>query len=102
MLPTNGRLIFNGMNVTNEAIQATQGARLQVTCRGGRDPNWKMGTNNIVFSTTSTSVNVYQIKSPVSSILVIKSVKPSNAGKYTCHIGGFEESVTVGESPICY
>ena len=98
VIPTNTALIFHdGKNVTNKRIQVTHGERLHVICRGGRDPNWMMGANNLV---TGTSVNVYQIMSPVSSVLVINSVKPSNVGTYTCHIGRIQESVTFGESVI--
>ena len=99
VIPTNALLIFNGMNITNESIQVTQGAALQVACRGGQGSTWKMGAINIRFS---ASANVYQLKSPISSYLFIKSVKPPNAGTYTCHIDGTQEYVTVGESLICY
>ena len=97
VLPTNARLIFRGMNVTNQRIQVTQGAPLQVSCRGGQNPNWKIKAIAIV---TSTSANVYQLKAPYSSILVINPVNPSNVGTYTCHMGSIQESVTVGESLI--
>ena len=98
-LPTNALLYFNGMDVTNQTIQVAQGARLHVACRGDENTNWKMGASDIV---TTSSANVYQIKGPHVSIVVIKSMKSSNAGTYTCHIGRMHETVTVGECLICY
>ena len=70
------------MNVTNQNIQVAQEAQLQVTCAGGQNPNWKMGATNI---TTNNSANVYQFRHGIAA-LFIKSVNPSNAGTYTCHI----------------
>ena len=76
-----------------------------VNCAGGQNgpkPNWKMGANNITAVTlpnTSVSANVYQYKTGLA-VLFIKSVNPSNAGTYTCHIGTIQESVTFGESLI--
>ena len=82
------------MDVTNQRIQVTKGAVLQVSCRGGQHPNWKMGATDIV---TSASSNVYQFRVTISALLLIKSMNPSNAGTYTCHIGRIQESVTLGE-----
>ena len=97
VLATNAHLAFRGMNVTNQRIQVTQGAQLIVNCGGGQNHNWKIGAVDI---STNQSANVYQIKSGIA-VLFIKSVNPSNAGKYTCHISRTQESITFGESLIC-
>ena len=85
------------MNVINSNIQVTQGATLVVSCGGGQNPNWKMGATNI---TTNNSANVHQFRHGIA-VLFIKSVNPSNAGTYTCHINRTQESITFGESLIC-
>ena len=95
MLPVNAILTYGGRTVTNQRVEAAQGSRLVILCRGGSYRNWRKGTGS---TATSLPAGVAQAKSSTSAFLIINSLTPANTGVYTCHIGASTiETVTFGE-----
>ena len=95
MLPVNAILTSSQGTVTNQRVEAAQGSRVVILCRGGSYLNWRKGTGS---TATSLPAGVFQVKSSTSALLSINSLTPANTGLYACHIGASTiETVTIGE-----
>ena len=98
MLPTAAILTSGGRDVTNQRIEAIQGSRVTVLCRGGSNLNWKKGTGST--ATSLPTMGAVQILNPQlqKTILTIFSLTSASTGVYACHLGASKiETVTVGE-----
>ena len=95
VLPVNAILTYGGRTVINQRVEAAQGSKISIICRGGTNRNWRKGTGS---TSTSLPAGVVQAKSSTSAFLIIKSLTPANVGVYTCHVGASTiETVTIGE-----
>ena len=83
--------------MTNQRVEAAQGDRIAITCRGvpGSNPTWKKRTGN---TSTGLPVEVTQTKSSLVAILHINLLNSAKTGVYACHYGVSSiETVIVGE-----
>ena len=92
---TTAILTSGGRTVTNQRIEAAQGSKVIIVCRGGSNPTWKKGTGS---TATGLPTGVSQIRNSIISIVNIYSLTLAKTGVYACHYGVHTiETVTVGE-----